>query len=1336
MVWGVCCRLLTHHDAEDAFQATFLVLVRKAASILPREMVGNWLYGVARQAALTARTRLAKRRTREVQVTQMLESAVAAPDSWDDVRPLLDQALAFLPDRYRVVVVLCDLEGKTRKEAARQLGLPEGTVASRLARARAMLAKRLARRGLTVSAGILAAVLSERAASASVPGSAMANTIKALTAVAAGQATLAISVKVGALTEGIMKSMLLTKLKSLLAVAVAMLVTVGTGAGLLGYGTAACQQTQGQKADAVAPQQEVAESGDEAPANKDAAEMHVIGLYGPKGLTQNNKRVDVELRPTAKPVVLVLTSYYTADWYLRLAPRAQVKQIILGGANEQTIAGVPNGVPVVRCFPKDPSDRARFWFYAYDPKSSEYRETVRKLNEMTRLPVTTFQGEYEGTSLVVDGKRGRDYVQNELMPPAAAPRPMTAKEIREAAAGAELHVLAIAKPREPGEPVNVEVRKTAKPVVLTLTSGPHHTGTATWRVKIGEGAQLKLVIFGGSASEIEGLPAVVPVVDRRRFRSHFADFDWRRDKGLLFPPGNYRSSLYLISDHRPDTFFYRRMVEYLNSLTGLPLASFQGQEVGTSFVVDEVKGREFAETVIHSAHASLKPQELLMAARGCELHIVGIDWPKDDMPVNVEVRSTTKPAVLVLTARMSALWKLKLAEGARLKAVILGGQHEQDVEGVPAGIPVIHRTYYPDDGSRRQDGYFWGSRGGSVDYREMVRQLNETTGLPVASFQGARNDTSFVVDGTRGSQFAEKNVRPNLAHRNLTLKDLGKAAAGCELHYVGVSGAKGYLRSTSDAVAVEVKATEKPVVLVLASEIPVIWKLQVAEKARVRAVVLIGHGKPAIDGLAADVPVLRHSPATANPARSLCVHEWGSMAHRYMMQELNAMTGLPVATCQGEQWGSFFVIDGVQGRNFGQQEIKPRLHTPTSLKPQELLAAANGAELHVVGTYWSEVGDAGEHVAGSAGGVVEVEVQPTDKPVVLALTSWFSVAWKIKLADKARVKAIIVGGGYEQEIGELPAQVPVVMLPPGRHSYGGYQANSPEFRSLSKSLTEMTGLPVATFQGQEDGTSFVVDVVRGRDFGKKPDAPPVNRPQEDPLADVADIPSQELQAAGDANKRYFLIGPRKGGTPPAEGYRLLVILPGGDGSADFHPFVKRMHKNALSDRYLAAQPIAVRWTPGQEIVWPTKTNPVADMKFSTEEFVDAVIKDVTKKHKVDRTRVFTLSWSSSGPAAYATSLQAGRAVTGSFIAMSVFNPKFLPPLKQAKGHAYYLYHSPGDRVCPYRMAKEASKSLAENGAKVRLETYEGNHGWTGDVYNDIRQGIEWLEDNHETVNLP
>src|SRR5437763_7930252 len=101
MVWGVCRRVLrSHQDAEDAFQATFLVLVRKAAGVVPREMVANWLYGVARQAALQARRSAARRRGRESQVADMPEPAATEQDPWPDLRPLLDEALGCLPDKY------------------------------------------------------------------------------------------------------------------------------------------------------------------------------------------------------------------------------------------------------------------------------------------------------------------------------------------------------------------------------------------------------------------------------------------------------------------------------------------------------------------------------------------------------------------------------------------------------------------------------------------------------------------------------------------------------------------------------------------------------------------------------------------------------------------------------------------------------------------------------------------------------------------------------------------------------------------------------------------------------------------------------------------------------------------------------------------------------------------------------------------------------------------------------------------------------------------------------------------------------------------------------------
>jgi RNA polymerase sigma factor (sigma-70 family) len=228
MVWGVCRRVLGNpHDAEDAFQATFLVLVRKAASVRQREQVGNWLYGVANQTALKARALRAKRRTRERQVADMPNIEAPHQDESRDLQTFLDQELSRLPDKYRVAIVLCDLEGKTRKETARQLGLPEGTLAGRLTRGRTLLAKRLAQRGIALSGGALAAALSQGAAPACVPAAVMISTIRAATLVAAGQAAAGlVSARVVALTEGVLKAMLLTKLKTGTAVLVLGMVTL------------------------------------------------------------------------------------------------------------------------------------------------------------------------------------------------------------------------------------------------------------------------------------------------------------------------------------------------------------------------------------------------------------------------------------------------------------------------------------------------------------------------------------------------------------------------------------------------------------------------------------------------------------------------------------------------------------------------------------------------------------------------------------------------------------------------------------------------------------------------------------------------------------------------------------------------------------------------------------------------------------------------------------------------------------------------------------------------------------------------------------------------------
>jgi RNA polymerase sigma factor (sigma-70 family) len=234
MVWGVCRRLLRdHHDAEDSFQATFLVLARQAASIRPREKVGNWLYGVAYQTARKARATRARRRLREAQVPDAPEPKAASGGRREDLAEFLDHELSRLPDKYHTPIVLCELEGRTHGEAAERLGWPVGTVSGRLSRAKSMLAKRLTRRGLSLAGGSLAVLLAQHPATASagVPAALLTATLKAASLVAAGQAVpVAVgSAKVAALTKEVLKAMFLSRIRT---ITVALLAFTLVGAGL------------------------------------------------------------------------------------------------------------------------------------------------------------------------------------------------------------------------------------------------------------------------------------------------------------------------------------------------------------------------------------------------------------------------------------------------------------------------------------------------------------------------------------------------------------------------------------------------------------------------------------------------------------------------------------------------------------------------------------------------------------------------------------------------------------------------------------------------------------------------------------------------------------------------------------------------------------------------------------------------------------------------------------------------------------------------------------------------------------------------------------------------
>jgi RNA polymerase sigma factor (sigma-70 family) len=224
LVLGVCRHILRHEqDAEDAFQATFLVLARKAGSIRSAEALPNWLYGVANRLATRMKAAALRRQGREVALVDTPTAEPGSGEELDHLGPVLHEEIGRLPDKYRIPFVLCYLDGMTNEEAARLLGCPPGTVFSRLARAREGLRARLRRRGVMVASAGLAAVLvglSQRA-SAAVPPPLASTTVRAAMRSAAG--TSGASARVVDLADWGVKSL---SGRSLL-IAVALLVLVG-----------------------------------------------------------------------------------------------------------------------------------------------------------------------------------------------------------------------------------------------------------------------------------------------------------------------------------------------------------------------------------------------------------------------------------------------------------------------------------------------------------------------------------------------------------------------------------------------------------------------------------------------------------------------------------------------------------------------------------------------------------------------------------------------------------------------------------------------------------------------------------------------------------------------------------------------------------------------------------------------------------------------------------------------------------------------------------------------------------------------------------------------------
>jgi len=243
-----------------------------------------------------------------------------------------------------------------------------------------------------------------------------------------------------------------------------------------------------------------------------------------------------------------------------------------------------------------------------------------------------------------------------------------------------------------------------------------------------------------------------------------------------------------------------------------------------------------------------------------------------------------------------------------------------------------------------------------------------------------------------------------------------------------------------------------------------------------------------------------------------------------------------------------------------------------------------------------------------------------------------------------------------------------------------------------------------------------------------PKQPEVTQPDAESKADadVADVPAVNFAAEYDNQKRYTLIGLRK--DEPSTPYKVLVVLPGGDGQAGSRDFLRRVYKNSLSPEWVLVQVIAPRWDAAQadEVVWPTRLTPYAGAAFNTETLLEAVLADLKGRTKIDPQQVYLMAWSSGGPAAYTMMMGEQTPFKGALIAMSVMQRAKPSDWAKTKDRRFWLYQSPDDNVTPMKHAEDSAAMLKRNGARVELATYPGGHGWQGEVYPAIKSALDWL----------
>jgi RNA polymerase sigma factor (sigma-70 family) len=336
MVLGVCRRVLGNGaDADDAFQATFLVLVQRAHALIGREILGDWLHGVARRVALKAKATAARRRHKEQGFARPEANACEARNDW---LPLLDEEVSRLPQKLRLPIVLCDLQEKTRPEAAAQLGWPEGTVAGRLAQGRALLAKRLFRRARSLSIG-LAVAIPGTVARAGLPPHLLDATVRAATMTATGgQGT---SVAALALANGAIRSMILTRLKLALALVLAAALC-GTGVGVVGSRQAPASAEERESGGAVLSAQYASHTIREETRqqsgldrNGDPLPEKALARLGTTRFRQGNGVQSVRFSPDGKSLLLCGNGRGLGLW--DVATGKEIRQLSVTGFSVEAV---------------------------------------------------------------------------------------------------------------------------------------------------------------------------------------------------------------------------------------------------------------------------------------------------------------------------------------------------------------------------------------------------------------------------------------------------------------------------------------------------------------------------------------------------------------------------------------------------------------------------------------------------------------------------------------------------------------------------------------------------------------------------------------------------------------------------------------------------------------------------------------------------------------------------------------------------------------------------------------------------------------------------------------